>query len=147
MKVLINESIGGFGLSAFGIQKLCELQGRELYLYFDTSNKESECLKIVDFEDDYFSIVCSTKDRGYSFTIEEVGDVDEYDTLIHAMDIYNDISRNDANLTQVFETYGQRIADEHCVLKIVDVPDDVDWVIGECYDGREYVTERCRSWS
>ena len=31
-------------------------------------------------------------------------------------------------------------------LKVVDVPDDVDWVICD-YDGREWVAERHQTWS
>jgi hypothetical protein len=34
----------------------------------------------------------------------------------------------------------------HAELKVVDVPDDVDWEIGE-YDGTEWVAEKHRTWS
>lgn len=53
--------------------------------------------------------------------------------------------RNDPVLIQVVETLGEK-ANNHCQLKIVDVPDDVEWEIEE-YDGKEWVSETHRTWS
>jgi hypothetical protein len=57
-----------------------------------------------------------------------------------------DIARNDPLLVQVVEELGDEADGQHACLKVVDVPDDVEWDIEE-YDGREHVAERHRTWS
>ena len=58
-----------------------------------------------------------------------------------------DIERNDPILLQVIEQLGVNDASgNHANLKIVDVPDDVQWVVEE-YDGKEHVAECHRTWS
>ncbi len=56
-----------------------------------------------------------------------------------------DISRNDPVLIEVVETLGNGASGRHSELKIVDIPDDVNWVIKE-YDGFEHVAEVHRTW-
>lgn len=56
-----------------------------------------------------------------------------------------DIPRDDPYLIAVVEKLGENANDTHSELKIVEVPDDVNWYIEE-YDGREWVAERHRTW-
>ena len=57
-----------------------------------------------------------------------------------------DIPRDDAALIQVVQELGDG-ANGYCAdLKIVEIPNDVDWYIEE-YDGTEWVAERHRTWS
>jgi hypothetical protein len=57
-----------------------------------------------------------------------------------------DIPRDDPALVQIVQEIpreqGYRFAD----LKIVEIPDDVQWQIEE-YDGKEWVAEKHRTWS
>lgn len=56
-----------------------------------------------------------------------------------------DIPRDDPALVQVVEELGHD-ADGDCAnLKIVEIPDDVEWHIHE-YDGSEHVAENHRTW-
>ena len=57
-----------------------------------------------------------------------------------------EIPRDDAHLIAVVELMGSEAAGGYADLKIVDVPDDVNWCIEE-YDGREWVAERHQTWS
>jgi hypothetical protein len=57
-----------------------------------------------------------------------------------------DIARDDPHLIQVIEALGDRADDVHAELRVVEVPDDVNWVIEE-YDGLEWVAEVHRTWS
>jgi len=41
---------------------------------------------------------------------------------------------------------GQAAAGSYCTLKVVEIPDDVQWQIEE-YDGHEWVAERHRTWA
>lgn len=59
---------------------------------------------------------------------------------------YYNISRDDPYLVQIVREMGQRADGTYSTLKIVEIPADVDWEIGE-YDGREWVAERHRNWS
>ena len=88
MKVVINDDLGGFGLS----KKALELLGTE--------------------------------------------DTHKY---------YNSDMRGDPKLVEVVEKLGEE-ANGFCAdLKIVEIPDDVEWIIGE-YDGSEWVAEKHRIW-
>ena len=57
-----------------------------------------------------------------------------------------DIPRDDAVLIRVVEELGDAANGFAADLKIVDIPDDVDWEIEE-YDGNEWVAEKHRTWS
>jgi len=55
------------------------------------------------------------------------------------------IPRDDAHLIAVVELMGHKANGGYAELKIVDVPDDVNWYVEE-YDGKEWVAERHRTW-
>ena len=55
------------------------------------------------------------------------------------------IPSDDAHLIAVVELMGTDADNRFSELKIVDVPDDVNWYIEE-YDGKEWVAERHRTW-
>jgi len=57
-----------------------------------------------------------------------------------------DIDRADPALVQVVEELGEEAMGSYADLKIVEIPEDVDWYIHE-YDGMEHVAERHRTWS
>ena len=56
------------------------------------------------------------------------------------------IPRDNEHLIAVIELMGQAADGGYAELKIVDVPDDVNWYVEE-YDGREWVAERHQIWS
>jgi hypothetical protein len=57
-----------------------------------------------------------------------------------------DIERNDPVLVQVVEELGEEANGKYASLKIVEIPDDVKWVI-DYYDGIESIHEEHRKWS
>jgi len=57
-----------------------------------------------------------------------------------------DIPRDDPYLVQIVREMGKDADGTYANLKIVEIPGDVDWEIGE-YDGREWVAEKHRTWS
>ena len=56
------------------------------------------------------------------------------------------IPRDDEHLIAVIELMGSAADGRHAELKVVEIPDDVNWCIEE-YDGKEWVAERHRTWS
>lgn len=62
-------------------------------------------------------------------------------------DFYDsDISRSDSVLIEIIETLGNKSWGNHAHLKVVEIPDNVEWEIKE-YDGFEHVAEVHRTWS
>ena len=56
-----------------------------------------------------------------------------------------DIDRNDPHLVQVVEELGDAASGELARLRIVEIPDDIEWSIHD-YDGVEHVEEVHRTW-
>jgi hypothetical protein len=117
MKVVINRCHGGFGLSDAAFSKLLEAKG----------------------------IVFETRMGRYSMTeYYHAGHVGEDDFYISPYDIVQD--RSDADLVRIVEDMGEVASGRFAELKVVDVPDDVEWQVEE-YDGIEWVAEKHRIWS
>ncbi len=57
-----------------------------------------------------------------------------------------DIERNDPVLVKIVEELGSKSFGFAANLKIVKVPDDVDWEVVQ-YDGLEHIAEKHRTWS
>jgi hypothetical protein len=59
---------------------------------------------------------------------------------------YYDIERNDQYLVRVIEELGDDANGRFSELKVVNIPDEVEWQIEE-YDGLEWVAEKHRIWN
>ena len=60
--------------------------------------------------------------------------------------VYNDFSlRTCKRLVDVVEKLGSKANGGSAILKVVEVPDNIEWEI-ECYDGLEWVAEKHRTW-
>lgn len=87
--------------------------------------------------------------KGFTLVTEKVStlyplhyrDEKKDDNLIY------DIPRNCPDLVKVVEELGsEEASDRFAELKVVEVPDGVDWGIEE-YDGLEWIAEHHRTWS
>jgi len=58
-----------------------------------------------------------------------------------------DGSRSDPRLIEVVEALGEKANGESAFLKIVKIPDDVDWYVDDFNNGNEIIRERHRTWS
>ena len=56
-----------------------------------------------------------------------------------------DIARDDPILVTLVRELGPAVNGEHARLKVVRVPADADWQI-EDYDGKEWISEKHRTW-
>lgn len=85
--------------------------------------------------------------KGIEFTAEETGY--ELVPFVYYVDgkPFNPymIERDDPALVQIVENMGRKACEKNSSLKILEIPDDVEWVIKE-YDGNEHVAEKHRTW-
>lgn len=143
MKVVINACYGGFGLSHEGMMRYGEIKGIALYPEHDS---QFPSLKLVTYwtvpEDQRPAITDQTE-----WHVMSLEDRIASNKAVSASTLYDrDIPRSDAALVQVVEEMGAAASGRHARLKVVEIPDDVQWEIDE-YDGNEHVAEVHRTWS
>jgi hypothetical protein len=132
-KVVINVCYGGFGLSDKAYERLLEL-GMKKTRFTEKGGYEDPSAEIVDSHDDSLNKRAKKFSFGfrYSFTSYSGSDLEKM--------------RTDPRVVQVVEEMGEEANGQCAELKIVEVPDDVDWHIDE-YDGNEHIAENHRTWS
>jgi len=126
MKVVINDCFGGFGLSDAAYEKLIEW-GIPARAYVPGSADSGEVIFDRTLEP-----ASETKERMMS-------------RCGRYWEIWLDYNRTHPLLVRVVEELGERANGRFAQLRIVDVPDDIEWEISE-YDGVEHVAEKHRAW-
>jgi hypothetical protein len=142
MKIAVNKCYGGFSLSMLGYKRYLELKGRQAFFYKQTEyiwseTKKNKYVKITDLNNNVLCFYCVDKDLG-----------DETNELPNGHFVYlRDMEiRTDVDLIKTIEELGSEKASGSCAkLRIVEIPDGVDWEIDE-YDGIESIHEKHRSW-
>lgn len=141
MKVVINNQFGGFGLSKEGYKRYCEIKGLPCYITEDAKYSALgifTCWLVPTDER-----VADQEDKFYTMSMEERG---EYNRQYREQTLTcRDISRNDPALVQLVEENTKLYSGRHATLKVVEIPDDVEYEIEE-YDGNEHVAEKHRTW-
>lgn len=141
MKVVINGCYGGFGLSPEATLEVWRRGGpvdctpvSEYYRGQSDGGhfgKDTELRKWRDY--------LAGKNKGGLFVTVFTPDES---SVLYA----RDISRTDPTLIAVVEEMGAAANGACAQLRIVEIPDGVDYEISE-YDGLEHVAERHRTWS
>lgn len=152
-KIVINDCFGGFSLSLEGQKRYLELVGKKAYFFKMSFKDDTYELLEEKSTDDLFSLTFTVpnpqdylkdKKNWYEMTSEQK---DKYNKTYKEISFTtSDLKRDDPLLIKVVEELGHK-ADGRCAeLKIVEIPDDVEWEIDE-YDGSETIEEKHRSWS
>lgn len=128
MKVVINSCHGGFGLSKEAMLRYAELKGIKLFVH-EEDGHFFEHYTLVPWEE--YERVARTKNYKES-------------NKLYFSD--RNIPRNDPVLIQVVEELGKKVNSRFSKLKIVKIPDNIEFQIEE-YDGLEWVAEKHRTWS
>lgn len=118
VKVAINRCWGGFSLSDAAFEKLLQRKG----IAFDRVENESKLMG-----NSYYTAGNAGDGEFY------IGDYTYYE------------NRSDPDLITVIEEMGDAANGWSAEIVIVEIPDDVEWHIGE-YDGMEHVAENHRTW-
>lgn len=143
-KIVINRCFGGFSLSAKALKRYCDLQNKPCYFF------------TLSFANGYQPIEIGNEDKlFYAFSIknpihytpkEWIELPKEEKEAFNNSHIYcREIKRDDPYLIKVVEELGEESFGLCAELKIVEIPDDVDWEISE-YDGMEHISEKHRTW-
>ena len=143
MRIVINVCHGGFGLSPEASAKIEELNGRSAFFYeteADYVHGISLIVKCLNIHEKLplFNKVMTNK----KFEIGHRLSNDDFDKYVIS---HNDIERNCPILLKVVEELGKEANGRFSDLKIVEIPDGVDWEIKE-YDGWEHIAEKHRTW-
>lgn len=143
MKVVINGCHGGYGLSEACVREWARRKG--IGMWVEPSKTHPDILPptywIVPPERRPPDL--SSRWNGLSDD-ERRANSDAWRTA--TIDQRRSIERNDATLVAVVEELGAAVCSgSSAKLAIVDIPDDVEWQIGE-YDGVERVEEKHRVW-
>jgi hypothetical protein len=137
MKVVINKCYGGFGLSHEAMLRYAEIKG--ITVYPDKSEYGFET---------YYTVPAGQRtpsvDNWHELPIEERQRLNEQWRSERIHD--SEIDRDDPALIQVVKELGSKKASgRFAELKIVNIPDGINWEVDE-YDGLETVVETHRSW-
>ncbi len=132
VKIVINKCYGGFGLSPEAMVELvkcgCKAIESSPASEWDRSGDQGEWLPLYDgFQ----------KHRLFSSVIRR-------GNVVYGID-RNDASRTDADVVRVVEEMGEKANSVFAKLKVIEIPDGVQWEIDE-YDGIETVREVHQSW-
>lgn len=129
MKVIINTCFGGFGLSAKAVARIAELKGKTAYFFLDGfGNKPYKPVNIDEIKDNEF----------FTAFYSQIPDRNNY-----ISDQYE--NRSDETLVAVVEELGSKANGQFARLKIIDIPDGVDFEIHD-YDGVESIHEKHMQW-
>lgn len=157
MKIAINACYGGFSLSNRAIKAYCDRKGIPCH-FFRQDGFRSPYVRISDkeaFSDtSIFGVSafrCETvdaipsQDGWHEMTMDQRV---ESNKAYEAVEVPNcrDLPRDDLDLIAVIEELGESANGQCASLRIVEIPDGVDWEIDE-YDGYEHVAEKHRTWA
>jgi hypothetical protein len=121
VKVVINDSVGGFGLSRAAVERMAELGS-------------PEATKMIEMRARW-----AKEDGPIGESYRPGGMGDDHWCMPK-------LRRDDPILIRVIEEMGPAAAGASTRLKVLDIPDGIQWDVHEGDDGREWVAERHRTW-
>ena len=135
MKIAVNKCFGGFSLSEEAILELVKLKSKLI-----SKSKISEWSKTsTDFKEHLKPFKNGFKKHEFYHLIVKDGFVYGFDSD------YEYKNRSNPDLINVIKKLGSKVNTSVSDIKIVKIPDDVDYII-DGYDGIETIHEKHRSW-
>ena len=143
IKVVINKSHSGFELSLKAQKRLAELNGTTIFFYKQIKYEFCDGISEYEREDNL------DNDTEYAnCVIKDLGKVISETTLIENCYFrdYGYDERHNPFLIQVIKELGDKASGDGADLRIVEIPDDVDYQIEGQDSGFEYISEKHRTW-
>jgi hypothetical protein len=152
VEIVINKQFGGFSISALAVKKLAELDGRDCYFFKNSCIGGDDNFEEITLEEAgkcFFWFAFSVKNPEDYFPKEKRGKdgfFTAYNNAWEKIGLDNrELDRSNKNLIKVIRELGKKANGPCASLKIVKIPDGVDFEIDE-YDGMESIHEKHRSW-
>jgi hypothetical protein len=139
MKVVINADYGGFSLSPKALEYIANKLGEPIYFFksvYSEGGARYTPVSIEEAEKHWFGL--------RAFKVSDPSSVSDLENYNWSFSRYFD-SRADPLLVEVVEVLGKEANGAHARLKVVEIPDGIEWDIQE-YDGLEWVAEKHRTW-
>ena len=140
MKIVINKCYGGFGISDAAYEKLIEW-GIPVRAYVEQKRDPETGLYLPEPANDGEVIF----DREFGETGDKMNDAMKVLKGRYWDDFLRRDNRTHPLLVRVVEELGEAANGKHAELKVVEIPDGVEWEIDE-YDGLESIAEKHRTW-
>jgi hypothetical protein len=137
-KVILNKCFGGFDVSREAYELYAKKKGLELYIYTSNLDYESKEWIYKKANEENWNKTYFTKDMGDNVKISNE-DYEKYTLYLR------DEHREDPILIEVVEELGDKASGRFGDLKIVEIPDDLDYEIDE-YDGIETLHQKVQEW-
>lgn len=137
-EIVINKCYGGFTLSPIAVKEYVKRKfGKELHVY-----------RLVGFNPEKYEEVSSSdiEDGNFFSPTYTLGPISNDQNLDDIFFSAYRIERDDPILIEVVKELGDKANTIVSDLKIVEIPEDIEWVISE-YDGLEWIDEKHRSWN
>jgi hypothetical protein len=142
-KIVINKCYGGFSLSHKAMLEYAKIAGFKLYGYvsYRDETRKIDFDKMIPYneKDEPFIIYYSKKKLTRNIN-KQYNNLDKKDYFSS-----RDFARDDPILIKVVESLGAAANDADAELKIVEIPDNVEWEVTE-YDGLEKIEEKHKIW-
>jgi len=136
----------GFPLHYEDVMEYARRSGFKLYPYVNARNEKDGCT-IFDFDNKIRynpekPEKYSPDSYGLVFSKNDLGDKVKTDEILKKKNFFDEdkINREDPILIKLVKSKKDHI------LKVVEIPDDVNWHIEETESGNEYVAEDHRTW-
>jgi len=123
MRVVINSDFGGPSLSRLAFELLLTRKGIE----YDIVGGDTPSDGSIFIHESFYH-------KGHAGN-----------NSFYLSDIDYMMNRADPDLIYVIETLGDEANGPCASLKVIEIPDDIQWQINE-YDGREWIAEEHRTW-
>lgn len=136
-KVILNKCYGGFDVSKEAYMLYAKKKGLTLYLYESDYIDRKFIYKKVNDDNSIFRHYF-IKDMGDNV---EIGNEDYEKYCLYLREEH----REDPVLIEVVEELGEKASGRFGNLKVVEIPDDLDYVIDE-YDGIETLHQKVQEW-
>lgn len=134
-KIVINSCYGGFGLSPEATERYAEKKGRKCFFFEVLLSGGYKRIDKIEALKTFIWCACDIENPPELYA----------ENKKHRLPTDRDIDRSDPDLVSVVETLGDRANGKYAKLKVVGIPDGVEWEIEE-YDGVEWVSEKHRTW-
>ena len=135
MKILINTCYGGYGLSHAAMLRYAELRGLTVYPNLEGIGIYTYWLVPESERVDQSNWLSMSKEEQKASS-----------KLYEEQTLCSRDFRTDPTMIQVVEELGTKADGSFAQLKIVEIPDGVDYLIEE-YDGMEHIAEVHRTWA